>query len=62
MKDHESMNKELITKSEAARLLGLDRATVTKMIDRGQLDVVPVGDLDRIRKSQVLSILHWEKK
>lgn len=50
--------EKLITLNAAASLLGFDWATVKKMVDKGQLEGVPVGDLIRVRRSQVLEILH----
>lgn len=57
-----TMNEELITLTEAAKTLGVAWRTVKKMLARGQLTVVPVGDLERVRKSQVLEILHGHRE
>ena len=56
------MERELITLNEAARILGLDWATVKKMVDKGQLETVPVGDLQRVRRSQVLEIIQGSQE
>ena len=53
-----TVDEKLITLTEAAAILGVAWRTVKKMVAKGQLTVVPVGEWERVRKSEVLEILH----
>lgn len=47
----------LLTRDQAARLLGVSRATVQRLIARGELDSIKVGHLRRIPDFSVISYI-----
>lgn len=53
-------NDDLVTLSEAARLLGVSHTTVARMIERGELTVAethPVTGRRRLRSGEIADIL-----
>lgn len=55
----------LITKAEAARIMGLSRYVITRLCDRGALEEVRIapGMGARVRRSSVEALLEdWERQ
>jgi excisionase family DNA binding protein len=49
--------QELFSVSQAQKILCLSRATIWRMIARGQIDAVSVGDRRLIRRSSLAKII-----
>lgn len=54
-KESESLLDELISQAEAARLRGVSRQAIRKLVEAGRLSVVSVGGRRFVRRSEVVA-------
>jgi excisionase family DNA binding protein len=51
----ESLFGDLISQAEAARLRGVSRQAIRKLVESGRFSVVPVGGRRFVRRSEVIA-------